>query len=49
VATDLAYKEVLGGEIHHAAFFRLRIEDTAVDGMDYFLLDADDKIAEVTI
>lgn len=49
VAADLTYKEVLSGDTHHAAFFRLRIEETAVDGMDYFLLDADGKIAEVTI
>jgi hypothetical protein len=49
VATDLTYEEVLSGDTHHAAFFRLRIEDSAVDGMDYFLLDADGKIAEVTI
>jgi hypothetical protein len=46
---DLTYKEVLSGETHHAAYFRLQIEDTAVDGMDYILLDADGKIAEVTI
>jgi hypothetical protein len=31
------------------AFFRLQIEDTVVNGMDYALLDADGKIAEVTI
>jgi hypothetical protein len=49
VATDLSYKEVLSGETHHAAFFRLQIDDTPVDGMDYILLDADGKIAEVTI
>ena len=49
VATDLTYKEVLSGETHHAAYFRLQIEDTAVNGMDYILLDADGKIAEVTI
>ena len=49
VATDLAYKEVLSGETHHAAYFRLQIEDAVVDGMDYILLDADGKIAEVTI
>ena len=49
VATDLTYKEVLSGETHHAAYFRLQIEDTGVDGMDYILLDADGKIAEVTI
>lgn len=49
VAADLTYKEVLSGETHHAAYFRLQIENTAVDGMDYILLDADGKIAEVTI
>ena len=48
-AADLAYKEVLSGETHHAAYFRLQIEDTVVNGMDYILLDADGKIAEVTI
>ena len=48
-AADLTYKEVLSGETHHAAYFRLQIEDTAVNGMDYILLDADGKIAEVTI
>ena len=46
---DLKYKEVLTGKTHHAANFRLQIEDTAVDGMDRFLVDADGKIAEVTI
>jgi SnoaL-like domain len=49
VATDLTYKEVLSGETHHAAYFRLQVEDTVVNGMDYILLDADGKIAEVTI
>ena len=49
VAADLTYKEVLSGESHHAAYFRLQIEDTVVDGMDYILLDAGGKIAEVTI
>ncbi|HYY00258.1 MAG TPA: nuclear transport factor 2 family protein [Mycobacterium sp.] len=49
VAADLTYNEVLSGETHHAAHFRLQIEDTVVDGMDYILLDADGKIAEVTI
>jgi hypothetical protein len=48
-SADLTYKEVLSGETHHAAYFRLQIEDTVVDGMDRFLLDADGKIAEVTI
>jgi SnoaL-like domain len=49
VAADLTYKEVLSGETHHAAYFRLQIDGTAVDGMDYILLDAEGKIAEVTI
>jgi SnoaL-like protein len=49
VAADLTYQEVLSGETHHAVFFRLQIEDTVVNGMDYILLDADGKIAEVTI
>ena len=48
-AANLTYKEVLSGDTHHAAYFQLQIEDTAVDGMDYILLDADGKIAEVTI
>jgi hypothetical protein len=48
-SADLTYKEVLSGETHHAAYFRLQIDDTAVDGMDYILLDTDGKIAEVTI
>jgi hypothetical protein len=49
VATNLSYTEVLSGETHHAAFFRLQINDTTVDGMDYVRLDADGKIAELTI
>ena len=49
VAADLTYKEVLSGKTHHAAYFRLQVEDTVVNGMDYILLDADGKIAEVTI
>jgi hypothetical protein len=49
LAADLTYKEVLSGETHHAAYFRLQIEDTVVNGMDYALIDADGKIAEVTI
>jgi hypothetical protein len=48
-AADLSYKEVLSGRTHHAAYFRLQVEDTVVDGMDYIQLDADGKIAEVTI
>ena len=49
LATALIYKEVLSGETHHAAHFRLQVKDTVVNGMDYILLDADGKIAEVTI
>ena len=49
LAADLTYEEVLSGETHHAAFFRLQIEDTVVNGRDYALLDADGKVAEVTI
>jgi hypothetical protein len=49
LATDLTYNEVLSGETHHAAHFRLQVKDTVVNGMDYILLDADGKIAEVTI
>lgn len=45
----LSYDEVLTGETHHAAHFRLQIDDTVVNGMDYFLLDANGKIAEVAI
>jgi SnoaL-like domain len=48
-AAELDYKEVLTGETHHAAYFRLQIEDNVVDGMDRFLLDTDGKIAEITI
>jgi len=49
LAADLTYKEVLSGETHHAASFRLQIEDTVVNGMNYVLLDADGKISEVII
>ena len=49
VAADLTYKEILSGETHHAAYFRLQIEDTVVNGMDYILLDAEGKIAEMTL
>lgn len=46
---DLSYKEILSGETHHAASFRLQLEDTVVNAMDYARVDADGKIAEVTI
>ena len=38
---DLTYKDLLSRATHHAAYFRLEVEDTVVDGMDYILLDAD--------
>jgi hypothetical protein len=41
--------EVLSGEIHHAAYFRLQVDDTVVNGMDYILFDEGRKIADVTI
>ena len=49
LASDDTYMEVLSGETHHAAFYRLQIGDAAVNGMLYVLLGADGKIAEVTI
>jgi hypothetical protein len=49
LADDDSYKEVLSGETHHAAFYRLQIGDAAVNGILYVLLDAEGKIAEVTI
>jgi hypothetical protein len=49
LAADDTYMEVLSGETHHAAFYRLQIGDAAVNGMLYVLLGADGKIAEVTI
>ena len=33
LAADDSYEEVLSGETHHAAFFRLQIEDAVVNGM----------------
>lgn len=44
-----SYKEVLSGPTHHAARFRLQVEDAAVDGIYQVLLNADGKIAEVAI
>jgi hypothetical protein len=41
LASDLTYKEVLSGQTHHAAYFRLQVDDTVVNGMDYILLDAE--------
>jgi len=41
--------EGLSGETHHAAHFRLQVGDAAVNGIFFVLLDADGKIAEVSI
>ena len=49
LADDDSYEEVLSGETHHAASYRLRVGDAAVNGIFFVLLDADGKIAEVTI
>jgi hypothetical protein len=49
VSSDDTYLEVLSGETHHAAHFRLQVGDASVNGIFFVLLDADAKIAEVTI
>jgi hypothetical protein len=49
LAVDDTYEEVLSGETHHAAFYRLQVGDAAVNGIFFVLLDADGKIAEVSI
>jgi hypothetical protein len=49
LAVDDTYLEVLSGDSHHAAHFRLQIGDAAVSGIFFVLLDADGKIAEVSI
>jgi hypothetical protein len=49
LADDDSYEEVLSGETHHAAFYRLQVGDAAVNGIFYVLLDAYGEIAEVTI
>jgi SnoaL-like domain len=49
LAVDDSYEEVLSGDTHHAAHFRLQVGDAAINGIFFVLLDADAKIAEVTI
>ncbi|MGV0700641.1 hypothetical protein [Mycolicibacter sinensis] len=49
LASDDSYLEVLSGETHHAAHFRLQVGDAAVNGIFFVLPDADGKIAEVSI
>ena len=49
LSSDDTYIEVLSGDTHHAAHFRLQIGDAAVNGIFFVLLGADAKIAEVSI
>jgi len=49
LSSDDTYMEVLSGETHHAAHFRLQVGDAAVNGIFFVLLDADGKISEVSI
>jgi ketosteroid isomerase-like protein len=49
LSSDDTYLEVLSGESHHAAHFRLQVGDAAVNGIFMVLLDADGKITQVSI
>jgi len=49
LSSDDTYMEILSGETHHAAHFRLQVGDAAVNGIFFVLLDGDGKIAEVSI
>jgi len=49
LSSDDTYMEVLSGNTHHSAHFRLQVGDAAVNGIFFVLLDADGKIAEVSI
>jgi hypothetical protein len=49
LSSDDTYLEVLSGETHHAAHFRLQVGDTTVNGIFMVLLDTDAKIAEASI
>jgi hypothetical protein len=49
LSSDDTYLEVLSGETHHAAHFRLQVGDAAVNGIFFVLLDENGKIAEVSI
>ena len=49
MSSDDTYLEVLSGDTHHAAHFRLQVGDAAVNGIFFVLLDAGGKIAEVSI
>ena len=49
LSTDDTYTEVLSGDAHHGALFRLQIGDAAVDGIFLAQLNVDGEIAEVRI
>jgi hypothetical protein len=49
MAVEDSYREVFSGPTHHAARYRLQVEDAAIDGIYQVLLNAEGKIAEVTI
>ena len=49
MSSDDTDTEVLSGDTHHAAHFRLQVGDAAVNGIFFVLLDEDGKIAEVSI
>ncbi len=49
LSTDDTYTEVLSGDTHHAAHFRLQIGDAAVNGIFMVLLNLDGEIAKVSI
>jgi hypothetical protein len=49
LSSEDRYFEVLSGETHHAAHFRLKVGDAAVNGIFFVLLDEDGRIAEVSI
>lgn len=49
LSSDDTYLEVLSGETHHAAHFRLQVGDAAVNGISMVLLDTDGLVAEVSI
>ncbi|MCX8563985.1 nuclear transport factor 2 family protein [Mycolicibacterium mucogenicum] len=49
LSSDDTYTEVLTGDTHHAAHFRLQVGEAAVNGIFLVLLDAEAKISEVSI
>ena len=49
LSADDTYTEVLSGDTHHAALFRLQIGDAAVNGIFLVQLNVGGEIAEVRI